>query len=96
MHDTYFIHVFDIDWDTYDEDSGKTLDPKELGLPNEVIICNLTEEMYHDIIDDEEGIADHLSDMYGWCIGSFCTDEYTGDNPNVEKIIKRLGEKYVI
>lgn len=96
MDNTYFIHVFDIDWDTYDEDSGKNLDPKKLGLPSEVVICDLSEDMYHEIVDNATGVADYLTGTYNVCVLGFSTDEYTADNPHVEEIIHRIGEEYAI
>lgn len=96
MSDTYFIHVFDITWDTYDEENDKNLDPKELGLPSEVIICDLSEIAYREVTEHPSDIVNYLSNKYGWCVLGYCTDEYTADNPNVKEIINRIGEEYAI
>ena len=46
------VHTVSIDWDT---DGDKKMFDK---LPQRVILS----------VDDEDEIADTLSDMYGWCI----------------------------
>jgi len=59
---TYF-QITEIDWDT------DGLDPQELNLPTEVPIDR------DEYCEDEEWIADVLSDTYGWCVNSFYVEE---------------------
>ena len=47
--------AYDINWDT------DGADPDELGLPTETTIE----------ADDEESVADALSDLFGWCVNSY-------------------------
>lgn len=49
-------NVFDIDWDVDDP-----CDIEDCGLPTEVVIE----------AEDEDEIADALSDEYGFCVNSF-------------------------
>lgn len=51
----------DIRWDTDGED------PKELGLPKEI-------EIPEDLLGDEDGISDYLSEETGFCHKGFCID----------------------
>lgn len=53
------FHVSDITWDT------DRISPKKLGLPRE---CEIEAE-------DEESVADALSDKYGWCVFDFAPPE---------------------
>ena len=55
------MRIYNIVWDTDGEDVN------ELNLPDEVFL-----EVKE---DNEEYIADMLSDIYGWCIYSFETEE---------------------
>lgn len=86
MSDIYFIHVFNITWDTN----------KAIDLPSEVVICDLAEDVYYEITAHPSDIAHYLSNTYGPRVLDFRTVEYTGDNPQVEEIIHRIGEEYAI
>ena len=72
----HYIHVTDIEWDT---------DGEKVNLPNSVLII-ANAEGYKMLYEDECGIADFLSDNYGWCIGQFDAGEYTKDNPELNKV----------
>ena len=60
------IRVWDIEWDT---------DGENVDLPTEVIIDDLPEERMQELINEigyyDDGIADELSDRYGWCVWTF-------------------------
>ena len=68
-------NVFDIDWDTWDEDFDEARDPKDLGLPSRVnhvrveIENNVKEGI--DGAELEERLCDEVSDQYGFLINSF-------------------------
>lgn len=68
-------NVFDIDWDTEDEDFDEDRDPKDLGLPSRVnhvqveIENNVKEGIDRDEL--EERLCDEVSDQYGFLINSF-------------------------
>lgn len=77
------IHVYDIEWDLYDEDLDREVDAEEEGLPEEVDL---------EIDDDEDvdtEVADRLSDEYGFCVKSFNTEVML-----VEDQIKAVLRKY--
>ena len=62
------IHVYDIEWDLTDEETGREVDAEEEGLPEEVDL---------EIDDDEDvntEVANQLSDDYGFCVKSFNTE----------------------
>lgn len=77
------IHVFDIEWDLVDEETGREVDREEEGLPEEVDL---------EIDDDEDvdtAVADQLSDDYGFCVKSFKTEVML-----VEDQIRKVLRKY--
>lgn len=52
-------HIYDIKWDT------DGVEQSEYSLPSEIILeC-----------EDEDEIADYLSDVYGFCVESFNYDD---------------------
>lgn len=67
-------NVFDIDWDTEDEDFDEDRDQKDLGLPSRVnhvqveIENNVKEGIDRDEL--EERLCDEVSDQYGFLINS--------------------------
>ena len=63
------ILVWNIDWDTTDEDEEFEA-PK---LPTEVEIENPTEEMVQEVEENGycEDIENYLSDEYGFCVNGF-------------------------
>lgn len=65
------VHVFDIVWDTTDEETSREIDPVEEGLPEEE-----TFDVYDDI-DINEQIASKLNDDYGFCVKKFDWEEMT-------------------
>ena len=70
---TYTIKASEIVWDTYDENEGVELDPRELGLPTEVVI-EADEEQYKELMEEWGAVADYLSDEYGFCVNSVRVD----------------------
>lgn len=88
MSDNYFIHVFNITWDRAVEDAAS--------LPSEVVLCDLSEIVYYEIIEHTSDIANYLSRTYGERVIGFSMDNYTGDNPRVKEIIDRIGKEYAI
>ena len=59
------IRILDIDWDLYDENSGKTLTPKQAGVPEYVDI---------EVPDDEDvnTVAEKYMDKnFNWCNKGF-------------------------
>lgn len=58
------IRILDIDWDLYDEDSGKTLTPKQAGVPEYVDI---------EVPDGEDvntAVSDYMDKNFDWCYKS--------------------------
>ena len=58
------IRILDIKWDLYDEDSGKTLTPKQAGVPEYVDI---------EVPDDEDvntAVAEYMDKNFDWCYES--------------------------
>lgn len=58
------IRILDIDWDLYDEDSGKTLTPKQAGVPEYVDI---------EVPDDEDvntAVSNYMDRNFSWCYKS--------------------------
>lgn len=77
------IHVYDIEWDLVDEETGREVDTEEEGLPEEIDL---------DIDDDEDvntEVANQLSDDYGFCVKSFNTEVML-----VEDQIRKVLRKY--
>jgi len=77
------IHVYDIEWDLVDEETGRVVDREEEGLPEEIDL---------DIDDDEDvntEVANQLSDDYGFCVKSFNTEVML-----VEDQIRKVLRKY--
>lgn len=77
------VHVYDIEWDLVDEETGREVDATEEGLPEEVDL---------EIDDDEDvntEVANQLSDDYGFCVKSFNTEVML-----VEDQIKAVLRKY--
>ena len=64
------ILVWNIDWDTSDEDE-KFEAPE---LPTEVEIENPNEEMVQEVEENGycEDVENYLSDKYGFCVNGFC------------------------
>lgn len=58
------VRVSDIVWDTEQED-GTCPSSVSLGLPNELTLETVS----------EDGVADFLSDAYGYCVKSFSLGE---------------------
>lgn len=59
------IRILDIKWDLYDEDSGKTLTPKQAGVPEFVDI---------EVPDDEDvnaAAAAYMDRNFDWCYEGF-------------------------
>ena len=59
------IRILDIDWDLYDENSGKTLTPKRAGVPEYVDI---------EVPDDEDvntAAEEYMDKNFDWCYKSF-------------------------
>ena len=59
------IRILDIDWDLYDENSGKTLTPKQAGVPDYVDI---------EVPDDEDvntAIEEYMDRNFDWRCKSF-------------------------
>lgn len=59
------IRILDIKWDLYDEDSGKTLTPKQAGVPEYVDI---------EVPDDEDvntAVAEYMDRNFDWCHKGF-------------------------
>lgn len=57
--------VHDIDWDFYDEEPNDPADPNVIDAPDEMYVeC-----------DDEDDIADTLSDRYGYCVKGYLCEE---------------------
>lgn len=59
------IRILDIKWDLYDEDSGKTLTPKQAGVPEYVDI---------EVPDDEDVNAaaeEYMDRNFDWCYEGF-------------------------
>lgn len=54
------VHISGIEWDLYDEDSGRTLTPEEAGVETEMDI-----EIPADADPDEE-VNVYLADNYAW------------------------------
>lgn len=51
------IRVFRIEWDT---------DGESVNLPTEVVM-----DVEKEVLEDRTGIADRLSELYGWCVREF-------------------------
>ena len=61
---TYTVRIYDIEWDT----DGEEIDD----LPSEVNFGHEANERPDDDDPDMiEGINDHLSDTYGWCVSDY-------------------------
>ena len=59
------IRILDIDWDLYDENSGKTLTPKQAGVPEYVDI---------EVPDGEDvntAAEEYMDKNFDWCYKSF-------------------------
>lgn len=59
------IRILDIDWDLYDENSGKTLTPKQAGVPEYVDI---------EVPDGEDvntAAEEYMGRNFNWCYKSF-------------------------
>lgn len=59
------IRILDIKWDLYDENSGKTLTPKQAGVPEYVDI---------EVPDDEDvntAAEEYMDRNFNWCYKSF-------------------------
>lgn len=59
------IRILDIDWDLYDENSGKTLTPKQAGVPEYVDI---------EVPDGEDintAAEEYMDRNFNWCYKSF-------------------------
>lgn len=67
-------------WDT--EDNGEVIPQEELGLPSDVTIPDAI---------DEDGVADYLSDKYGYLVYSFVLEE---NPPKNQKIVIDLPNGY--
>ncbi len=59
------IRVYDIDWETDDED---------VDLPTEVIIDDLPADEMEELLSLDGDIADELSDRYGFLVNSFIVE----------------------
>lgn len=80
------IRVFDIEWNLYDEELDRKVDPKEEGLPETVDL-----EIYGDV-DINTEIAEQLSEDYGFCVKSFDWDDCSDENDILD--IKKVLRKY--
>ena len=79
------IHVYDIEWDLVDEETGHEVDCKEEGLPKEVDL---------EIDDDEDvntEVANRLSDDYGFRVKSFDWKAMTVED-KIRAILRRYFE----
>lgn len=59
------IRILNIDWDLYDENSGKTLTPKQAGVPEYVDI---------EVPDGEDvntAVEEYMDKNFSWCYKSF-------------------------
>ena len=59
------IRILDIEWDLYDENSGKTLTPEQAGVPEYVDI---------EVPDDEDvntATEEYMDKNFNWCYTSF-------------------------
>lgn len=59
------IRILDIKWDLYDEESGKTLTPKQAGVPEYVDI---------EVPDDEDvntAVTEYMDRNFDWCHKGF-------------------------
>lgn len=59
------IRILDIDWDLYDENSGKTLTPKQAGVPEYVDI------EVPDGEDVDEAVEKYMDKNFDWCNKGF-------------------------
>ena len=59
------IRILDIDWDLYDENSGKTLTPKQAGVPEYVDI------EVPDGEDVDEAAEEFMAKNFNWCNKGF-------------------------
>jgi hypothetical protein len=57
------VKIHDIEWDT----DGKSA--KRLGLPSEIILEGVTQELLDE--DGDGDLADLISDQYGFCTKTF-------------------------
>lgn len=85
LKDAHFLSV-EVEWDT---------DGEKVELPKKILIA-CDEEMYHNLIDDEGGVADYLSDRYGWCVDNLSVDEMTKFNPNLRAEIEAADEVTIL
>jgi len=86
----YQVKVYDIDWDTYDEDSDKEYSQEELELPKSVSLYNIEANSEEEVL--QERIADILSDNFDYCVNSMKhkdlkiqTDD---DHDDIEDIVR--------
>lgn len=59
------IRILDIDWDLYDENSGKTLTPKQAGVPEYVDI------EVPDGEDVDAAAEEYMDKNFNWCYRGF-------------------------
>jgi hypothetical protein len=59
------VRFYDIQWDTYDEEKGETLDLASLNLPTDCVMS------VEDDIDVKEDGAELLSQEHGWLVKGF-------------------------
>lgn len=92
----YYIHITDIDWDTYDEDNDEFIDLDEAGLPSEVLI-EANEKLYNELMEDpDDCLSNYLSDKFGCCDYGFNFTVHQGYGDAVKEIIDRVGKEHII
>ena len=81
------IRILDIDWDLYDENSGKTLTPKQAGVPEYVDI---------EVPDDEDvntAAEEYMDKNFDWCYKSFSWEADPKGWGKKPRPRKKLGRK---
>ena len=78
------IHVYDIEWDLVDEETGREVDPKEEGLPKELDLEVSNE-------DTRDTIKAKLFDEYGFTANSFYWETITIED-RIKNVLRRYFE----
>ena len=81
------IRILDIDWDLYDENSGKTLTPKQAGVPEYIDI---------EVPDDEDvntAAEEYMDKYFNWCYKSFRWEAYPKGWGRKPRARKKSGRK---
>ena len=81
------IRILDIDWDLYDENSGKVLTPKQAGVPEYVDI---------EVPDGEDvntAAEEYMDKNFNWCYKSFRWEAYPKGWGRKPRAGKKLGRK---